>query len=848
MLESLTLQGFKSFEKRSRLEFQGGICAIIGPNGSGKSNVVEALRWVTQQARSRELRAGKATELIFHGAGNKAALGVAEVELELALPQGHLSLARRLYSDGSGEQELMGKPARVKDIHAALRGTGLGPGGLAIIGQGEVSRVVQAEGRTLLGYVQEAAGLSRAVSARQDAEAQLQVADLALGDLEREEEQLRAQLSQLEREAAQAARERQTRLRLLSLEDSLLRARQEALLADISQLRQRAREQARESQELGREIEFGAAQLEEARQVTQRLRGEQAAHLQAQELLRAAKRAAEQQRLYAQHLEREAAEARRDLAALPQEAPAQAESAPLGAELAEVRAQLSRLEEEERRLSREREEELKRAQAQARAQAQRDTWAAEEARLLAQRDADAPELEAARKEQSAAEQELRLARERREAQALAQARRAQLARELEALALQLRPLRAEALRLGQALDSYARYGEGPRHALQSDHAGIVGSVADLLEVPAKHEVALQAALGRRLEQVVVRSAADAQDLIALLKRLSGRATFLPLELLRARPRRDAALLARAGVVGNLADLCPSDPPLVSEALLADTLLLESLPQATALARAFAARPRLVTLEGEVIEPLGSVSGGRGGATFSVLADQRRYHDLQDEIEALQGQRAALEAELARLLVPEAPPLTPLEQRAQQAEKRVTRLEATAQARLERLDEVRQRQRETPAPTLPPDAPDGTPLLALREEISALRGRERDLQKALEEAREQERLFQQWLSAQERRAELQERLRRSETAAAQAAAQLAAQEDEVRGRAEQVGAAPDLERAQERERQLSARYGELVARQNRLRAALEDTRLNVARREGSLQPISAGARLPGEARE
>lgn len=234
MLESLTLQGFKSFKKRSRLEFQGGICAVIGPNGSGKSNVVEALRWVTQQARSRGLRAGKATELIFHGAGNKAALGVAEVELELALPQGHLSPARRLYRDGSGEQELMGKPARVKDIHAALRGTGLGPGGLAIIGQGEVSRVVQAEGRTLLGYVQEAAGLSRAVSARQDAEAQLQAADLILSDLEREEEQMRARFSQLEREAAQAARERQTRLRLLSLEDkdSLLRARQEALLAE----------------------------------------------------------------------------------------------------------------------------------------------------------------------------------------------------------------------------------------------------------------------------------------------------------------------------------------------------------------------------------------------------------------------------------------------------------------------------------------------------------------------------------------------------------------------------------------------------------------------------------------
>ena len=176
--------------------------AVIGPNGSGKSNVVEALRWATHQARARELRAGRGTELIFHGSGGKAPLGLAEVQVELHTPEGRVNLARRIYRDGSSEQDLNGRSVRVRDVHAALRGTGLGPGGLAVIGQGEVSGVVQAEGKTLLGYVQEAAGLSRAVTARQESEARLKEADAHL-------EQLRLVLA--EREAAVARLERAAR-------------------------------------------------------------------------------------------------------------------------------------------------------------------------------------------------------------------------------------------------------------------------------------------------------------------------------------------------------------------------------------------------------------------------------------------------------------------------------------------------------------------------------------------------------------------------------------------------------------------------------------------------------------
>ncbi|MDL2345255.1 AAA family ATPase, partial [Deinococcus sp. MIMF12] len=120
MLRSITLHGFKSFADRTRLEFGPGVSAVIGPNGSGKSNVVEAIRWVTHGARARELRAGRGTELIFHGSGGKAPLGLAEVQLELQTPEGRVNLSRRVYRDGTAEQDLGGRPARARDVQSAL--------------------------------------------------------------------------------------------------------------------------------------------------------------------------------------------------------------------------------------------------------------------------------------------------------------------------------------------------------------------------------------------------------------------------------------------------------------------------------------------------------------------------------------------------------------------------------------------------------------------------------------------------------------------------------------------------------------------------------------------------------
>ncbi|WP_161882117.1 AAA family ATPase [Deinococcus alpinitundrae] len=874
MIESITLQGFKSFAERTRLEFGAGITAVIGPNGSGKSNVVEAIRWATHQARARELRASRATELIFHGSGGKAPQGLAEVQLELQTPQGQLSFSRRIYRDGSAEQDLAGRAARARDIHAALRGTGLGPGGLAIIGQGEVSAVVQAEGKTLLGYLQEAAGLSRAVAAREDAGQQLAGAATALAELERTETELALRVRQLETEAGAARRHRQLGLRELALADALHRQRQDTLLAEWRAAREQAARFGNESAEVARQTQRAAAELEAARTVLSTLRADQQLHQQALELLAAAQDAERRIHRSLAHLQTERAQTEAELASLVSAAeplPEASDPIPLQAALARIRAELARLDDRQRPLSAEiqraRRLEAQQAEAATRTQTQRGSLETELAELSAALGDLAPQLMQARAELSAAaaarqhaEQAAQIdARQRGELQA----QLTRLMRELAERRAERAPLQREQSRLEAALSSYARYGEGPRHALTSGHPGLVGSVADLIEIGEGVQVALSAALGRRTEQVVVRRADDAREIIDLLKRRGGRATFLPLDLLRVRPRRDAAFLNLPGVVGNLAELCPSDPPQISGALLADTLLLEDLAAATRLARQFANRPRLVTRDGELLEPGGALTGGRtqGGGT-GVLADQRRMQELMDELSALDAAEARLQlaeqqlgAQLAAL-----PALTRAGtvEAEREAERRVTRLDTALQAAQMRRQLVLGRLEPlTTAPHPTPSPSPEVPLAELEAQLTELavaqerlRAQERDQTEQLARARDlaARRALAEAAAARQQAAEnrlaanagliaeqlVQQRL---------VAAEVARRQQEAESR--RPAGLTDAEQCQQ---EVSRDYANLLARQNKLREQLEAAQLLAARREGSLEILPDGAQLPGSARE
>lgn len=875
MLRSITLQGFKSFAERTRLEFGPGVSAVIGPNGSGKSNVVEGLRWVTHGARARELRAGRSSELIFHGTRGRAPHGLAEVQLELQTPEGRVNLSRRVYQGGAGEQDLNGRPARARDVQAALRGTGLGPGGLAVIGQGEVSGVVGAEGRTLLGYLQEAAGLSRAVSARQDTEARLREADAHLAQLRLLQGEREAAVSRLERAAGQARRWRELSLRTLTLEDALRRERQAALHREIAGARAETARLELQSAALAAEVQTAAAGVNRAREAAQDARARREAHAGALDALKAARDAHAQAERYRAHLRGEAGSLQAELASLPTSPPAQpAPDLPaLEADAARIRRDAEAAERRARaldaELTRARALAARAAEGLARSEASRETLRAELERAEGNLAVASEGLEAAAERLTLS----RHAREHAEGQyaALAAERETaaqhgrHLAGELARVNASVAPLRRERERLQATLNSYARYGEGARNALRLDHPGIVGSVADLLSVPAEYETAVGAALGRRLEQVVVGAADDARDIIEELKRSGGRATFLPLELLRARPRRDAGFLHEAGVIGNLADLCPSDPPLVGQAILADTLVVQDLRAANRIARSHSNRPRLVTVDGELVEPGGAITGGRlrdGGA--GVLGDQRRFQELEAELEEADALGARFSADLERLRLTlgggdeRHDQLLAARERAareeRDAERRVTELTAQTRSLGENRDRLLARLGPDVAIVSAADLPDvgalEAELTAARHAAETGRAAERGVAEALALARELSAAWRAYESAQTRAADLNIRLNANAAATATQDAHLSAAAAELARREAALGELDEAEfpRAEAAREAAALAYANLIGNQNRVRARLDDLRVLIARREGSLEPLPDGCVPPGTPRE
>ncbi|ACO45755.1 chromosome segregation SMC family protein [Deinococcus deserti] len=876
MLHSITLQGFKSFADRTRLEFGPGVSAVIGPNGSGKSNVVEAIRWVTHQARARELRAGRGTELIFHGSGGKAPLGLAEVQLELSTPEGRVNLSRRIYRDGAAEQDLGGRPVRARDVQGALRGTGLGPGGLAVIGQGEVSGVVQAEGRTLLGYVQEAAGLSRAVTARQETEARLRDADTALEQLRLVLNEREAAVVRLEK-AAQAARQhRDLSARVLTLEDALRRERHLALRREIAGASSEASALEARSVVLGAEVQAAAAAVEAARDRAQEARARREAYGGALDALNAAREAQAQAGRYHAHLRREGETLQAELSALPTRMPEQpapdllaldaaVHTSRLAAEVAEQRVRTLDAE-----LTRARAQAARVAEQLARADASRETLHAELQRAEGNLEQAHDSLVAATERLGSA----RLAREQAEQAfaALSGSRDAalhherHLSSELARVNASVAPLRRERERLEAALNSYARYGEGARNALRLDHPGIVGSVADLLSVPAEYEVAIGAALGRRLEQIVVSHAEDAREIIEELRRAGGRATFLPLDLIRARPRRDAGLLREDGVVGNLADLCPTDPPLVGEAILADTLVVRDLRAANRIARSHQSRPRLVTLDGELVEPGGAITGGRLRDTGTgVLADQRRFQELDAELEDADAAAHRLSTELKKVRnglegnAEQHDALLASRERAareeREAERRVTELEAQIRSLTTHRDRLWDRlgPDEQRTGALPPDMD----LAALEADLSAARAsaeqaraQERQAAEALALGREVDTAWKAYRAGRARAGDLRGRLEANTQAAEAQEAHLSASAAEVARRTAALGTLDENEfpRAEYAREQAAQAYANLIGTQNKTRARLDELRLLIARREGSLDDIPDGVSPLGTPRE
>ncbi len=246
-LKSLTLKGFKSFASATTLRFEPGITCVVGPNGSGKSNVLDALRWVMGTQGAKDLRGGKMEDVIFAGTAGRAPLGRAEVTLTIdnadgALPieYSEVSITRRMFRDGASEYEINGNRCRLMDVQELLSDSGIGREMHVIVGQGQLSAILESKPEERRAFIEEAAGVLKHRKRKEQTLrklANMQGNLDRLGDLTTE---LRRQLKPLGKQAeiARKAQSVQSELR-----DSRLR-----LLADdlVTQRTTLAREEADE--------------------------------------------------------------------------------------------------------------------------------------------------------------------------------------------------------------------------------------------------------------------------------------------------------------------------------------------------------------------------------------------------------------------------------------------------------------------------------------------------------------------------------------------------------------------------------------------------------------------------
>ncbi len=698
-LKRLEIYGFKSFPDKTVMDFTGGVTALVGPNGCGKSNVVDAIRWALGEQSAKSLRGSEMVDLIFNGTATRRPMGFAQVSLIFDNSQRHLpvdaeevSVTRRLYRTGECEYLINGQPSRLRDIREMFMDTGVGVGAYSIIEQGRVDALLAASAKERRGIFEEAAGIAKYRTRKAAALRKLDRVDqnlLRVGDVIAEIER---QLRSVVRQASKARRYRQlseelseVRLTVLAADYQVLAEKLTGLRAEIAEFGDRAAELTARSGRLEAEIteaQVRAGELE--------LSGERAERRRAEDRARLAKLEAEiasAEGLSRQHLEN-AERARREAAELA----ARAAAAEKDAELARSQAEVA---EGQRGALAARQAEAERAAAAGASGAaelaavieRRKGEAIDIVRRRAGVDSEASALlsekghldaEVARSETSARNLGERLGAARRELEH-GRGRVEELASKRAAVAAELERVRGEADSAGRELATVdsrvaelgaelsgrrSRLGllseqESRREGLSkgvkgvlgamntgSAPAGMCGIVADLLKVPEELEIAIETALGNKVQNVITADTGAARGAVELLKRERlGRATFLPLDRVRdGRYRPSASILSEQGVVGRAADLVKFESRYrpVFEYLLGGTVVVRDLDAATRVANNGARDGIVVTLEGEIFYPSGAITGGAYRTRIpGLISRKNEILRLEEDINDVQADLANL---------------------------------------------------------------------------------------------------------------------------------------------------------------------------------------------------------------
>ena len=730
-LKALEIQGFKSFPDKTVLNFGEDITAIVGPNGSGKSNISDAIRWVMGEQSVKGLRGAKMEDVIFGGTEKRAQVGFAQVTLVLdntehifpTMEESEVSVTRRYYRSGESEYYINRQSVRLKDVTELFLDTGMGREGYSIIGQGKIDEILSAKSGERREIFEEAAGISKFRHRKEEAERKLERTEENLVRINDKIAELELQVDPLREQAEKAkkylvlrdelrlleisvwlenldtlkagARKLEADLRAAEAERDQARADLDALYAEGEQYSEKMRQKDMEAEAVRaeaaalegqvKEKESAAAVLESAVAHNQEnIERAQAELAEADSRAGGLAKQAEDQEARVAEIDRQIGSLNGELDALLERAQAMAERAGgaqseaeqlRGREAMAVAAAADRRA-EKAAAEAERAQILERREA-----AERDRAAGEEQLQSARQEAkdNRRALEDARDEAQAAANiiaghELRMEERKKKADEAA-ARRMQLTVDAQTLENRRRLLT-------EMEKEYEGFSKAVKLICQAQSGlrGIHGPVASLVKTDGKYSLAIEIALGAGLQNIVVDREEDAKAAIGYLKqRDGGRATFLPLTAIRGDELREKGVENEFGFVGLASRLVSFDPRYqnIVYNLLGRTVVAEDLDCGIAMARKYKNAFRIVTLDGQVINRGGSMTGGSVSRSAGVLSRAAELERLTARAEALREQLASArkaEEDAARELSAAQYELETAEAQRRQAEDEVLRLE------------------------------------------------------------------------------------------------------------------------------------------------------------------------------
>lgn len=688
LLSSIEIQGFKSFADKTVLKFGKGITAVVGPNGSGKSNISDAVRWVLGEQSTKSLRGQSMEDVIFGGTETRRPHGFCEVTLNinnadrtLNFDNDFVAITRRYYRSHESEYAINGVSVRLKDIHELFMDTGLGRDGYSMIGQGKIDNIISSKSGERRDIFEEAAGISKYRYRKIEAERKLTAAEdnlLRLHDILDELESRVGPLAEQSRKAqkflelADQKKELEIGLWLYTLNNSKDALRNQESKIAAAQLSYREIEEALE--EFDRKQEQNTAyfarltsdiegerlgisstneeivkqngeitviennisynnetigRLREEKQALGRTDSEALAEIEEKHAL-AEKRQQERVRIEEKlhSLETELSELLSDSDSISRKIEAQIRALnTLSAESADMRVAMVTADtaiEEINGRGANSDEQIKQYNAEI---GKLDTEFSETDKLLRQFEEIIESNNNVLKGY-----ELRLASKTQVAEALKQ--------ELDTVNLDTEAKRRRAQILRELENNMEGFGHAVKTVMKQAELGVLkgicGPVSKLIKVDKEYSIAIETALAAAIQNVITETEADAKRAINYLKTSGGgRATFLPVATIKSREFKEEGFEKLFGFVGIASDLVETDDKYreIIKYLLGGAVVAEDIDSAATIAKKYGYRIKVVTLDGQVINPGGSLTGGSLVKNAGILSRTSDIEKMEEDIKA-----------------------------------------------------------------------------------------------------------------------------------------------------------------------------------------------------------------------